>query len=94
MDAQNKSFDLGLQLRLPLAELNSIRSTYSNPHDQLLHVIILFLKQVQPRPTWRAIVSALRGPIVGLPALAESVEAAHFPDPTSTRDITATGMSI
>ena len=32
---------------------------------------------------------ALRSPAVNLPALARSVEAAHFPDPTSTYDVFA-----
>ena len=35
----------------------------------------------------RAIVDALRSPAVNLPALAKRVEAAHFPDPTSTSDV-------
>ena len=46
-----------------------------------------FLKQAEPRPTWRAIVTALRSPAVNLPQLAMRVEAAHFPDPTASRDL-------
>ena len=70
--------------------------TYTNPRDHLLHILIAFFKGVKPRPTWRVIVDALRSPAVDLPALAKRVEAAHFPDPTSTRDVvpeTTTGMT-
>lgn len=94
IDAQNDSYVLGLSLRLPPNEIDGIHSTYSYPRHRLLHVIIAFLKQVHPRPTWKVIVDALRSPIVNLPVLAATVEEAHFPDCTSTCDRTATGMSI
>ena len=87
LDAQNKSYILGLTLGLPQAEVEAIHKTYTDPRDHLLHIIIPFLKGVKPRPTWRVIVDALRSPAVNLPALAKSVEAAHFPDPISTRDV-------
>ena len=87
----------GLKLKLPLAEVDSIHSTSSNPRDRLLQVIIAFLKQVQSRDQWKIIVDALNNPVVNLPALAKGVEAAHFPKPTSTRDAlpgTPTGTDI
>ena len=85
-DAQNQSYILGLTLGLPQAEVEALHSTYSKPRECLLHIIIQFLKGIEPRPTWRVIVDALRSPAVNLPALANRVEAAHFPDPTSARD--------
>ena len=96
LDARNQSYVLGLKLKLPLVEIDSIHSTYSNPRKRLLHVIIGFLKQKQTGRPWRVIVDALRNPAVNLPALAKRVEAAHFPDPTSTRDVvpeTTSGMT-
>ena len=86
---------LGLGLNLRLHEVEAIHTRYSDPRECLLHIIIAFLRQVEPRQTWRVIVEALRNPIVNLPALARRVEAAHFPDPTATRDVVAetTGMS-
>ena len=76
-------------------DVEAIQATYQQPKDRLLHIIIAFLQQAEPRPTWRAIVDALKSPVVGLTALAMSVEAAHFPDPTATRYEVAetTGMS-
>ena len=84
--AENQSYVLGLKLKLPLYVVDSIYEKYSEPRDRLLQVIIAFTKQVDPRPTWRAIVAALRSPAVNLPQLATRVEAAHCPDPTATRD--------
>ena len=76
-------------------DVEAIQATYQQPKDRLLHIIIAFLQQAEPRPTWRAIVDALKSPVVGLTALAKRVEIAHFPDPTATRDVVAetTGMS-
>ena len=87
LEVQNKSRIFGLKLKLPLHAVDSIHSTYSQPEDRLLQVLIEFTKQVDPRPTWRVIANALRSPAVNLPHLARKVEKAHFPDPTSTRDV-------
>ena len=87
MEAKNQAYLLGLRLKLPLHIVEGICDTQSEPRDRLLQVIIEFLKQVQPRPTWRAIVDALRSPAVNLQHLAMRVEAAHFPDPSAIREI-------
>ena len=84
-DAQTQSFSLGLKLKLPLSEVEAIHSQYRSSRDCLLHVIIEFLRQVEPRPTWRVIVEAFSSRLVNQPALARRVEATHFPDPTATR---------
>ena len=67
------------------SDVEAIRATYQQPKDRLLHIIIAFLQQAETRPTWRAIIDALKSPVVGLTALARRVEAAHFPDPTAIR---------
>ena len=82
LPAQNKSYELGLVLKLPPHEVEAIHSQYQNPQDRLLHVIIAFLKQTEP--TWRVIVKALRCHVVNLPDLARRVEAAHYPDSITT----------
>ena len=96
LDAQSHSFMLGLMLNLPLREVEAIFTKYSDPRDRLLHIIIAFLRQAEPRPTWRVIVGALRSPIVNLTALAKKVEAARFPSLTATRDVVpeTTGKSL
>ena len=90
LPAQNKSYVLGLKLKLQQYKVEAIHSRYQNPQDRLLHVIIAFLRQMEPRPTWRVIVKALRSRAINLPDLARRVEAAHFPDPTDIPDPTAT----
>ena len=81
---RNQSYKLGLKLKVPEHEVTSIHSTYAKSRNCLLHVLIAFTKQTKPRPTWRVIVDALRSPAVNLPHLAETVEAAHFPNPSAT----------
>ena len=70
-------------------DVEAIQTTYQQPKDRLLQVIIAFLQQAEPRPTWRSIVDALKSPVVGLTALARRVEAAHFPHPTATHELPA-----
>ena len=86
VEAQNQSFALGLKLKLPLHIVDGIITTYSQPRDRLLQILIEFTKQVDPIPTWKAIVHALRSPAVNLPQLAMRVEAVHFPDPAASRE--------
>ena len=86
LEAQNQSYALGQKLKLPLHVVDGICEKHSKPRDRLLQVLTAFLQQVDPRPTWRVIVDALGSPAVNLPQLAMRVEAAHFPDPTASRD--------
>ena len=94
LPAQNKSYQLGLKLKLQPHEVESIHSTYPTPEERLLRIVMLFLKQVDPKPTWRVIVDALKSPLVNFPQLARAVETAHFPDTTSTPVSEATGKII
>ena len=80
---------------LKLVEVEAICKMHQDPKKRLCQIILAFLRQTEPLPTWRAIVNALRSPIVNLTALAKRVEAAHFPDPTASRDPpTTSGESV
>ena len=95
LDAQHCAYLLGLAMNVKLRDVEAIQATHQQPKDRLLHIIIAFLRQAEPRPTWKAIVDVLKSPVVGLTALARRVEAAHFPDPTATRETpTLLGKSI
>ena len=95
LEAMNQAYFLGVEFEIAPHEVEAIRKTYPDPREFLLQVILAFLRQAEPRPTWRAIVDALRSPLVNLTALAERVEAAHFPDNTATRPPPpATGESV
>ena len=94
-DAQNQAHLIGLALNINPVDVIAIVDNYKQPLDRFLHIILKFLSQSEPPPTWRAIVNALRSPIVNLTALAKRVEAAHFPDPTASRDPpTTSGESV
>ena len=89
LEAQNVSYVLGLKLKLPQHVVEAIHSTHLRPRERLLHVLIEFTRLAEPRPTWRVIVDALRTPAVNLPRLADKVEAAHFQNLSSVRDLVA-----
>ena len=93
LPAQNKSYALGLKLKLAAHDVETIHKK-NLPPDCLLQVLIKFLHQAEPRPTWRVIIEALKSLAVNLPALAKEVEAAHFPDLAVMRDVVpeTTGM--
>ena len=94
-DAQNQAHLIGLALNINPVDVIAIVDNYKQPLDRFLHIILKFLSQSEPPPTWRTIVNALRSPIVNLTALAKRVEAAHFPDPTASRDPpTTSGESV
>ena len=83
LPAQNKSYELGLKLKLPQYVVEAIHSKDLSPEKYLFKVLIKFLQQVEPLPTWRLIAQALKSPVVNLPALAKAVEAQHFPNSLS-----------
>ena len=81
LPAQVQSFYLGIRLRLLHYVVDAIHKLYLQPQDRLYHVLVEFLKKVEPRPTWRVIVDALRSPTVDLPQLAEEIERKYCPNP-------------
>ena len=91
LEAQNDSNVIGLQLRVPPHVVESIHSTHSQPRDRLLHVLLEFLKKVEPRPTWRVVADALRRPSVNFPHLAQNIESKYL---LLTRDQPDQGSTI
>ena len=73
--ARVRAYFVGLNLKIPTDKLESIRSRYDDDGDRLNYVIVEFLKQIDPKPTWRAIVDALKSPSVNMARLAEKIEA-------------------
>lgn len=67
---------------VPGPVVEEIHSEYPKLRDRLRQVILAFLRQEKPRPTWSAIIDALNSQAVNLRRLAHDVEAAH---PMSTR---------
>jgi hypothetical protein len=51
LPAQNKSYELGLKLKLPQHVVEAIHSKELPPDKYLLKVLIKFLQQAEPKPT-------------------------------------------
>lgn len=74
MEVKHRSEMLGHLLKVPRVLLHYLQQEYSDPQDHLLHVVDEFLKGVDPRPTWRAIIDALRHPLLRFHKLAQEIE--------------------
>ena len=72
-DARAKWRVLGIELRLPVDDLDSIKGNYYDIGRQFTEMLALWL-QLDPPPTWSALVGALRSPVVGCEELAKRVE--------------------
>ena len=73
-DVRRKWFDLGLELDIPLSDLNNIRARYKDASsDCLIQILVEWLKRSSPPPTWRALIAALRDQAVDEEALAEVI---------------------
>ena len=77
-DARRKWHNLGLELRIPLSELNTIQDQHKNEFpDCLKAMLIQWLRRSNPPPTWTALAAALRDPILDEEDLAERIETEH-----------------
>ena len=77
LPAQNRSKLLARKLKLQEHTVQTIHNSYTDKTECLCQVILEFLNQVEPRPTWRVILDALRSPVVNLPRLAQDIEKRH-----------------
>ena len=82
---------MGLNLKIPADVLESIESQYSDDRRRLGRIILEFLKRIDPKPTWRAIVDALKSPTVNMAKLAERIETKYCSPP---KPDTGRGMSV
>ena len=69
---------------------------YDDKSERLLYIIMKFLRRIDPKPTWTDIVDALKSPLVGMPKLAEEIEAKFCspPKPGTPEPDTGKGMYI
>jgi len=74
-EARVRAHFVGLNLKIPTDVLESIKTRYDDDGERLYYVIMEFLKRLDPKPTWRAIVDALKSPTVNMAKLAEKIEA-------------------
>ena len=81
LDVGMKSDLFGQVLKLNAATVESIHQQYSDPQECLFHIIDELVKQVEPPPTWRVILEALRNPLICEHRLAEEIEWKYCPHP-------------
>lgn len=77
--ARSKWVDVGIQLSLVKTDLDAIKETHGdNVGNCFTEMLTLWLKQVDPPPTWSSLVSALNRPAVGYQGLAEEIATKHI----------------
>ena len=84
-EARAKWHDLGLALRVPEDELQSIESRCSRPKDGLREMLRTWLRRVEPLPTWAALVKALASKLVEEGPLAMGLEEKYCQDSSLPR---------
>ena len=73
-DVRHKWYNIGIELDLRKADLDNLRKQYKNDFDVCLsEIITAWLKRTDPRPTWKALIEALKEPTVEEDALAEDL---------------------
>ena len=71
---ENKAQNLGRVLELPKYIIDITPPPSPVTHAAIIYIIDELLKQVEPSPTWRVILAALRDPLVGEAGLAREIE--------------------
>jgi hypothetical protein len=85
-EARTKWMDIGLELDLSISDLTAIEAAYHIDIGRcFIEMLSLWLKQIDPPPTWTAMVAALQEPIIGYGDLAEQVESKYC---NKTSDVT------
>ena len=75
-DARAKWESIGLSLGILYADLEVIKQEAGPSIDARFRAMVEFwLTRKEPRPTWAALVDALKSPVVGLIALAHRIQA-------------------
>ena len=74
-DARAKWYDIGIELKIDVRTLKYIKSTYTDNKDCLREVLEVWFKAVDPKPTWKALVDALKAQVIDEQKLAADLEA-------------------
>ena len=78
-EARTDWMNIGIELNLIKTDLDAIKVTEGgNLGNCLTEMLTLWLKQVDPPPTWLALVTALKQPTIGRQQLAEQIEKMHI----------------
>ena len=87
--------DIGIELGLNKTDLDAIRTNFGDdPTTCFTEMLTLWLKQINPLPTQRALVEVLRNPTINLGQLAESVEKEDLLNDLSSSDQVVTPRAV
>ena len=78
LDVSADWYDLGLQLKLSIGTLKSIRAEFSAPKHQLRETLNAWLT-TGDNPSWKTLTDALRSRMVGASQLAAALETKYCP---------------
>ena len=93
-DARLDWQDIGIELGLNMTDLDVIEENCRGNVDKCFSkMLTLWLRGVDPHPTWSAMVAALKKPAVGLGELAEQVENKFLRQSSSVSETTDSGQA-
>ena len=78
-EARAKWYDIGIELKLSIGTLNTIKEDFPQAAECLREACIHWLKHIDPRPSWEALTKALESPPVGEGHLAQQLRDKHCP---------------
>ena len=78
LDASAQWYNLGLQLKVRTGTLDSIRTQFPDPKDQLREMLKVWLN-TSDNPTWKILTDSLRSRSVGASQLAGDLETKYCP---------------
>lgn len=76
-DAKAKWEVIGIALGIGRNDIDIIRKHSTNVNDYFREILEVWLKRIDPPPSWESLVRALRSPMVGHTKLAESIAVKH-----------------
>lgn len=68
---RDKWFDIGIELEISVEELSIIKRNTDNPSECLVQMLLLWLKSIDPFPTWGILADALGSEVINEEELAE-----------------------
>ena len=78
LDESSQWYDLGLQLKVRIGRLDSIRTEFNIPQDQLREMLKAWLT-TGDSPSWKILIAALRSRMVGASQLAAVLQTKYCP---------------
>ena len=81
-----KWFNIGIQLKVTHGTLENIEANYKTVEECCRKMLHTWLSQVEPKPTWAALVEALKSPTVKCNNVARKIELEHLTELESSQD--------